>query len=365
MQYLQPAGERPALTPLLNNLLGLVGKLQQSAAPELKTLQQQVRALLQQPPNIRDIKQPNALKQALLDSGSHLETKLTYLRSQLTGQSNTASANTLRSETLVNALKRQPQLQRNGAQIVNTDLKAQLLQFAQTLTAATPSNSPTGAKPVLLQLLNLFGTAQATANPAAQQTTQPPGNQPFTAQAIAALARQLSGQPAASDNDADSNQLQQLQRQLFATLAKIQVNQLQSIAPQPTTADTPSQQSWVFDLPIYMGQSYRTVHLELDQEQPTPGSEESSKAGVWKVTLGFDLEGMGEFFATLRIADESVSTTFWSERPQTLSRINTELGLLKSSLQKLGLQVDELNCRAGTPPTRKTLLDHQLVDIRT
>ena len=111
---------------------------------------------------------------------------------------------------------------------------------------------------------------------------------------------------------------------------------------------------------------FRTLQLIIEREPYHEASaEQDRKARQWNITLGFDFQTLGEFYATLRIADNTVSTTFWSERPQTLQLIRKEIEVLEGSLQQLGLEVKQIDCRKGTPPLKASRLDQQLVDIET
>lgn len=154
-------------------------------------------------------------------------------------------------------------------------------------------------------------------------------------------------------------------RQIAASLSRIQTHQLNSLGGRQTGVEGAGGQSWNLEIPVFAEGQFRPIQIQINEDSETQTANSTSKTRQWTITLGFDFEALGKFYATLRVVDTSVSTTFWSETPQTLQKIQGELDHLKKSLVDKGLQVDQLDCRQGIPPQRQTRLDQQLLDIKT
>lgn len=154
-------------------------------------------------------------------------------------------------------------------------------------------------------------------------------------------------------------------RQIAAGLSRIQTHQLNSLGSRRTGTEGPVGQSWNLEIPVFAQGQFRPIQIQINEDSETNTANTTGKTRQWTITLGFDFEALGKFYATLRVVGTSVSTTFWSETPQTLQKIQGELNHLKKSLADKGLQVDQLDCRQGIPPQRHTRLDQQLLDIKT
>jgi len=156
-----------------------------------------------------------------------------------------------------------------------------------------------------------------------------------------------------------------LLRQIANSIAKIQTNQYKSIAGKHAAPDSNSINSWYVEIPVFSEGLFRPIQLQIDEERSADQPKNAKQGRQWKITLGFEFEELGEFFATLTLIENTLSATFWSERPQTLRRIEGELDILKKSLKSKGLEIKQLDCCKGTPPIQQSRLDQQLVDIKT
>ena len=154
-------------------------------------------------------------------------------------------------------------------------------------------------------------------------------------------------------------------RQIAASLSRVQAQQLNSLGGRQAGAEGIINQSWSLEIPVYAEGQFRPIQLQIEEERGAQSQNLSKKERKWTITLGFDLAELGKFYATLRVVNTSISTTFWSETAQTLKKIQGELNYLKKTLSSKGLKVEQLECRHGTPPLKKTRLDQQLLDIKT
>lgn len=300
---------------------------------------------------------------------------------QQTSSANSAAAR----EQIHHLLKQNPQLGRQLEQMIGQDFKTQLLKLSSTLlpllshsdnSAASNRPAETALLQRILQALpdtrgnSLSGTPVASSTTSGTLTLP---NLPINTQLQHLLTPNLATTQS-NPQQAGPNQSSTLDlavstvlRQIAASLAQVQASQLQSlVAPRADGDGGQLLNSWSVEIPVLLEGQFKPVQLHINEERhpdsSLPGSEQRR---VWKITLGFDFEELDEFFATLRIIDTSVSATFWSDKPETLQRISSELQHLNKSLSKLGLDVEELECRCGKPQIKETRLDQQLVDIKT
>ncbi|MEH6358456.1 MAG: flagellar hook-length control protein FliK [Pseudomonadales bacterium] len=289
-------------------------------------------------------------------------------------------------KVLQTLLQNNAQFSQQLEKLVGQDFKAQLLKLSAALIPLLSANSSNTAKPVetallqrILQILPDTRGNQLTGAPSTGQTSLSLSNLPISTQLSQLLNPSLvPGQPqvqsqsplqvsSGQTNNNTDLAISTVLRQIAATLAQVQTNQLQSLAgPRADTDGGLLLNSWNIEIPVFLEGQFKPIQLQINEERhPDSTSQQQGKMRVWKITLGFDFEELGEFFATLRIINTSVSATFWSDKPETLQRISGELQHLNKSLNRLGLNVEELECRRGKPTFRETRLDQQLVDIKT
>jgi len=289
-----------------------------------------------------------------------------------------SQSRTIEARQLLQTLLRDnPQLNQQLEKGIGQDFKAQLLKLSSTLIPllTRADNSSAGAKPseatLLQRILQVLPDTRGTTAPGSSLSNLPLSNLPINTQLLQFLNPGLAaGQPQQQAGN-QSNQLDlavsTVLRQIAASLAQVQASQLQSlVAPRADGDGGQLLNSWNIEIPVFLEGQFKPIQLQINEERhPDASSQNNEQRRVWKITLGFDFEELGEFFATLRIIDTNVSATFWSDRPETLQRITSELQYLSKSLHKLGLNVEELECRHGKPQVRETRLDQQLVDIKT
>ena len=293
------------------------------------------------------------------------------------GAQNSPSRTVEARQLLQTLLRDNPQLNQQLEKGIGQDFKAQLLKLSSTLIPllARADNSSAGAKPseatLLQRILQVLPDTRGTTAPGSSLSNLPLSNLPINTQLLQLLNPSLAAGQLQQQAGNQSNQLDlavsTVLRQIAASLAQVQASQLQSlVAPRADGDGGQLINSWNIEIPVFLEGQFKPIQLQINEERHPDASEQNNEQRrVWKITLGFDFEELGEFFATLRIIDTSVSATFWSDRPETLQRITSQLQHLSKSLHKLGLSVEELECRHGKPQVRETRLDQQLVDIKT
>ena len=333
------------LAPLLKLLTQTENKTQLPTAT-----QQQLTSLLQILPKPGDLQQPQSLKRALQNSGTFLEAKVDYLAKNNRG----------------------PAIANDPA--VKNDLKLQLQQALQQVSpnqgdrpAAPGANSGAAASAAALALIpSLLKTAATNAGTTTPKTEEP--SQPVIPAATAPITEQtpVGATTSKSSDESLDILLQQLARQLLASLAKTQLNQLESLAHRAASTGDPQSpaNSWVMELPIINDQSVDNLELRIDQE----GGQQDENGKLlkqWTVMLAFDLHQAGRMNVQLKVVKDTVSTTIWSQIRETHKLVEQEVNALKSNLEKIGVNVQQIECFQGLPKDNRPSPDQPLVDLHT
>ena len=114
-------------------------------------------------------------------------------------------------------------------------------------------------------------------------------------------------------------------------------------------------------------QEPRTVQVRIDQYREEAGQQDGkTPAGLteWRLSLAMNLDQTGPLHFDVALRNRQVSAVVWAEQQRTLQQVHRELPLLHQSLDELGLTVENLECRRGTPQGATTKLEHRLVDTR-
>ncbi len=159
-----------------------------------------------------------------------------------------------------------------------------------------------------------------------------------------------------------------LQQHAYQAVAKIQIQQLQSVQPQNTQTDYP-QQSWQIDIPIRYQQDIHPLHMQIerywidDKEKSTEHKREKVKQ--WRIMLNFDLPLIGHFYAQLIWFNQQLSATLWAEKADTLKIAKEKMENLRTKLQEEGIIVTQLDCLVGAPNKPQNEIHYSLIDIKT
>jgi len=255
-------------------------------------------------------------------------------------------------QLLQTLLRDNPQLNQQLEKSINQDFKAQLLKLGSSLLPllARADSNPASVKPaeatLLQRILQVLPDTRGTTSTGSSLSNLPLSNLPINTQLLQLLNPALAAgqpQPANQSNNLDLA-VSTVLRQIAASLAQVQASQLQAlVAPRADGDGGQLLNSWNIEIPVFLEGQFKPIQLQINEERHSDASAQTDEQRrIWKITLGFDFEELGEFFATLKIIDTSVSATFWSDKPETLQRINSELQHLNKSLHKLGLNVEEL-----------------------
>ncbi len=364
---------------LLNRLAPLesiIGQLNRQVEnqPLLKA-QMQLRQLLTSLPTREQLQNPAQLKQAITNNGSFFEAKLQKIVEQFTALRQQTTQSKSQSELPIKQLlKNNPALAKQLETNIGKDLKGQLVRLAASLaplSTTPPASNLSSAEMQLIARIVQAATTGSNPTPGQQATATQKLELPelLLNTHMTRLLQQAGFKPAPQQSSLPRETfdlaISTLLRQIASSIAKIQNNQFTSIASKQSSTEPQLLNSWYVEIPAFSEGQFRPIQIQIDEETTRDQSQDEKKGRQWKITLGFDFEDLGEFFATLTIVENSISATFWSEQSQTLERIKSELNYLEHSLEEKGIAIKSLDCRRGKPALQKSRLDQQLVDIKT
>ncbi|MDY6980378.1 MAG: flagellar hook-length control protein FliK [Pseudomonadota bacterium] len=323
----QDMGRQAPLPPLLANLKTVAREPQQHPplpAP-VRKMAWEIHQLL---PDVRQASRGDSLQQALERTGPFLHHQL--------GQLARGQTAPLPEKTLQGALLR-----------LADQIRQQLGQTPPRPASASPPGgnpAPQTAPPA-----TSGAAAQAATNAARNAAPRPqtPQAQPPQPPTLQGLATQDQG-------------LGELLRQVEGGLGRMQLQQLHSLQSEQT-----GRPMWAMELPIRSEEGIDLFDLRIRQEEPEEGDSDYQRP--WRVSLAFDLEGLGPVQVNLTLIGQTVSARFQMQEEPTRSLFDSALDHLRSRLHGAGLDVGRLECARGIedpPPAHpapgSTLLDEKV-----
>lgn len=346
----------------LKNLLPLLLKIaQQPSASWPKELTQNATQLLKLFPSSQQLQQSTALKQVISNSGIFLEAKLAQLSINNPNNNNIATGSNQRSTNSALSLDLKGLIQRV---ILLTDSAAGSQNGAQAAVKAAVLTEKITAKP------SFPGTPLVpSASGESSESLKPSALfQGYPSDLPASNTANPSSTGSSNDRNVDVL-LRQLSGQLLASLARTQLNQLETLATRQQ--NTPDNQgpinSWTLEIPIIHGKNIDNLDVRIDQhliDEEHDGSNENGQ-NLWTIMLAFDLHKLGKMNVQLKVIDMSVSATVWSQLENTHLEVKREINGLKLNLEKVGVNVKQVDCQLGLPPKQNIPIYKQLVDVRT
>ncbi len=322
---------------------------------------------------LQDLKQADRIETILRHSGGTYETKIadlaSLLKTPLVPANNVAklSNNSAFDKILLNFfVAKKTQTKQPSNQVASTirqtqtasnsiakDIKAQLIVLKQIADTFLKSNPTTDKQPPLPNK----STDQSSTKPQAEPNPRP--------------TSQLNEMQATAQRKV----VQQIQQQALAALAKIQLQQAQSLLhtnAQDPTSRTPNT-FLQFEIPVQTDNDLHSLHIKIEQDwidklkqqEQEDDQQESHKVRRWQVNLQFELPKLGQFYARITQIDDSTKVQFWAEHSETLKKAQTRLEQLKQQLQHKGIHVEDIVCEAGIPAARNNKINCSLVDVCT
>ncbi|MEW7972970.1 MAG: flagellar hook-length control protein FliK [Candidatus Thiodiazotropha endolucinida] len=225
----------------------------------------------------------------------------------------------------------------------------QAMQLSGTQTEARLINHQINGKDLKLNLLRLIGLIKPLiSNPGSQINQALTFQQPLL---NPAQSPPVTPPPAAQETNPTTRLLLDLFKHLDGAIARIQTNQLSSLPTEDTT-----RQVWQFELPIRQEGGFDLFHFRISRDAVRKGTETEF---MWSLTLHMNLPSLGPMRVRLSLFGEKLSTTIWSEKPDTASLVNQHLGRLRASLESTGLEVNKLEAFQGIAEIENELPSEQ------
>lgn len=317
-----------SMQPLLANLTHLAGNNAnaQKLPPALQQLIREGVQLLSERPAVEN---QQGLKRAVRDAGIFYEAKLAQLVNRVPGAN------------------------------LGADLKAFLLRMQSALNqwqapaaSARTDTAPQakGAPGVVTSPTTAIATdGKTSVNPVSQHGDTPPPQRQAAPVPQATQAPSLGSQSSAAQIHGE------LSRQVDATLARLQLHQLNSV---PVAEDRT--QSWVLEVPVRGGSNTQVFHLQIEEHEV---KQEVAGEHRWSVMLAFDIEPLGPVRARVSVLGQQTSAVFWTEEESSSDLIQHYLPQLQQALEQAGLQVGALACHQGRPPVSQPAAQtHHYID---
>ena len=140
----------------------------------------------------------------------------------------------------------------------------------------------------------------------------------------------------------DNKILPEMQRHVESALARIQLNQLNSLP-----ASEHSSQAFLLELPVKENDDIDVFSLKVNDEEQQNQDQDSSKR--WSIKLSFDLNGLGKIHAKLILGGEQIQARLWAEEEKTYDLIQNNLDLLRERLTEVEFLDPEVKCYKGKP----------------
>jgi flagellar hook-length control protein FliK len=243
-----------------------------------------------------------------------MEAKLSHTKQSQAkqGQGNTSKTdNSLNSDLKASLLKLLGSINKETSRI---NSQANTIKPGSPLTATTPTSVPTTIlKPPL------------------------PGSQPQ------AQKRQT---PNITNTQNMLTILLELGKQVEGAIARTQLHQTTSLPAGGEQAPI----LLAFELPIRNDEKIDIFHLFIEEDTESSDNEEEQKKR-WSITIALDLENLGPMYVRLNLANDKISTTFWTENPKTSEIINQHLDSLNQRYKQSGLEPKSTQCFQGMPIT--------------
>ncbi|QIT55679.1 flagellar hook-length control protein FliK [Aquisalimonas sp. 2447] len=249
-------------------------------------VQQALRQYFQALPEASQVSRSDGLRQAVADSGLHLERRLAAV-----------------------ATGAEPPTTIRGDQ--KGQLTALVNQVFKALDAR-PRTTGSGDQPL------------------------PPAAQGRTAPATPPPPPQL---PSLATPGGMGEALTELARQADGALARTQLHQLALLAGDALP--------FFFELPVRDGRGMDLLQFRMDRDGE--GDDQDGER-TWRVMVSFNFERLGPMHAVIHLSTEAVATTWWAEHPATARFLERHMETLTERLQDAGLRVANMTCAQGRPP---------------
>jgi len=140
----------------------------------------------------------------------------------------------------------------------------------------------------------------------------------------------ISKESNTSDNEAIKTLLKEVQSKTEGVLARLMLNQLQSL-PQEDS----NKQVWAIDLP-FTDKKEKTTSVKIQIEENNKKVDDPEQKS-WSATLTLTPPNMQTLHCKISYLNQAIHTNFWSEHKQTMQLIQNNLDYLSQRLDQAGL----------------------------
>lgn len=154
-------------------------------------------------------------------------------------------------------------------------------------------------------------------------------------------------------------QLKQSQQQTLFNSLKTMFSHIE--AEQVQQLSDNQNQHW---LPIFYQEKSQLKLLEVEIEQQDK-KKSSNQVRAWHIKLHVELSELGQIGIELSLAEQQLSSTFWSSRGDVLQQLQQQLAPLRKSLQDKGFIVQEVKVQRGELAKKSFNFQQHLIDVKT
>jgi hypothetical protein len=155
--------------------------------------------------------------------------------------------------------------------------------------------------------------------------------------------------------DSDLDLFRQIQQKASQVLARIVVDQLQSLPKEDS-----NKQVWLVEIPFLNQGKPDKVRLEIEQQNER--DKKPQEADYWSVNITVSPPGLGTIYCKVVCINQVVSTHFWSESTSTTQKITRFLDILKQQLEDKGLTTGMMTAKQGKPAVNSPFPANQLLN---
>ncbi len=173
-----------------------------------------------------------------------------------------------------------------------------------------------------------------------------------------------TGQRGGPPSEASPDVQHLLIKYVEAALARTRIHQIAGLPESRQANDSAPLASWTVEIPLQRGHQLDLLEMRVDDhgEHPSP---EGQPLRLWRLMMTLEIETLGPMHAWLQLAGKRLSATLWAERSATLDAARSSLRLLIDALETQGVEVTQLECKAGRPPDSQVPLFERLLDVQT
>lgn len=321
------------------------------------------------------LQQGRQVQQALANSGTSFEAKLTQSNNLPTNYNALTRSSTLQSNLQSNLqIKLQPNLQQDIRTTLDKILTA--INTSEVPSRLNNLSAALNQTDIDKLIAAIIATQNTSASPTVNNISIPKNLTAATAAVFRLLGIQipLDAQIVAQLPKAIEQHLKKLIEQ---THAKIQFNQLRSIGlDQPSSETRSNLQQFHTELPLRFNEQILPLQLSIheqeiekerykDEDAEKNNDDEQSSTRRWQVFLSFDLPSNEKLHTQLTIIESSISATLWAESASLCYKAQQDISWLRDKLLANGLTVEDIICLQGRPQQKEVSLDYNLVDIKT